>query len=185
MNLTYLKSNLENLIKQRSALMVISVGLLLSNLLLVIKIMSDSTRIIITPPEIQKSFWVEKGSVSPEYLEQMSLFIAHLVLDVSPGSAKRQRDVALGYVSPKFYNALKKRLEDEEAFLKKEQVSLSFKPTHITVDAKELEVTLLGEMNHYVASERIKNSQESYKLHFDYRGSKLHLTSFKLQGDPQ
>lgn len=182
MNLNYLKSNIESLIKHRNALLVISFGLLLSNLCLVIKLLKDDTRTIVVPPTINKSFWVESDFVAPEYLEEMSLFLTHLILDISPGSAKRQRDVALRYVTPKFYNVLKKRLEREEEFLRKEQISLSFKPTQILVDSKKMQVEITGVMNHYVASERIKNMEETYYLTFVYKGSKLHLDSFKLKG---
>jgi conjugal transfer pilus assembly protein TraE len=183
MNFINFKTTIHSLLKQRSALLIISMGLLVSNIILSIKLLSENTRVIITPPEIQKSFWVDQGTVSPEYLEQMSTFIAHQILDVSPASAQRQREIVLGYVAPEFHNALKKRLEKEEAFLRKEQVSTSFKPTQITVDAEKLEVELIGEMNHYVASARISHEAETYLLKFLYKGQRLHLKSFKLKGD--
>lgn len=183
MNFRYLTHNIERLIKHRNALLLISFGLLLSNMCLVIRLLRDDTRTIVVPPILHKSFWVERGRVSPEYLEEMGLFLTHLMLDVSPGSAKHQREVLLRYVSPQFYNALKQRLEREEAFLRKEQISLSFKPTQILVDSKKRYVEITGVMNHYVASERIEHRNETYGLTFDYRGGKLHLVSFKLKGE--
>ena len=183
MNFNHFKNTMHSLIKQRSALLIIATGLLISNILLSIKLLSQNTRIIITPPSIEKSFWVDSINVSPEYLEQMSTFIAHQILDVTPSSAKMQREIVLGYVSPEFHNVLKKRLEKEEEFLRKEQVSTSFKPTNMTVDAEKLEVELIGEMNHYVASARIKHEVETYILQFAYEGQRLHLKSFKLKGE--
>ena len=45
-------------------------------------------RIVLTPPAIDKSFWVAKDKVSASYLEQMGSFIAYLTLDVSPSSVE-------------------------------------------------------------------------------------------------
>lgn len=183
MNTEYLKVTSQKIIKQRGILLVLSIGLMISNVLLCCALFMKKERVILVPPIIHKSFWIEEGNVSQEYLTEMSLFMAHQVLDVTPSSAGRQRDVVLGYVAPSFYNPLKKRLQKEEEFLRQEQVSTSFKPTHITADSEKLEVEIIGEMNHYVAGTRIKNVQETYILKFEYRGQKLSLTSFKLKGE--
>lgn len=183
MNFNHLKNTVHSLIKQRSALLIITIGLLVSNIVLSIKLLSQTSRVIIIPPEIQKSFWVDHHTVSPEYLEQMSTFIAHQILDVTASSAQRQREIVLSYVAPELYNPLKKRLKAEEDFLRKDQVSTSFKTTNITVDPENLTVELIGEMNHYVASQRIKHEAETYILTFIYKGQRLQLKSFKLKGE--
>ena len=44
-------------------------------------------RVVVTPPSIDKTFWVSKDRVSSSYLEQMGSFIAYLTLDVSPSQS--------------------------------------------------------------------------------------------------
>lgn len=179
MNFDQLNQNIETLARHKKVLMGVVLILLISNMALTLGLLVQKQRIILIPPTIKRSFWVEGEEVSPEYLEEMSLFMAHQILDLSPGSAARQKDLVLSYVSSAFYNPLKKRLEEEEAYLKKEQVSTSFKAEHVEVDTKTLSVKIRGTMTHYVASQKIKSMQEEYGLTFGFEGSRLKLQEFK------
>lgn len=166
-------------IQQRNLLALLCLGLLISNIILAFRVLSDNSHVILVPPEITKTFWVDREEVSPEYLEQMASFLVHEILDVTPQSAPRQRDLILKYVSPSFYNAFRKRLLKEEELLKKEQASTSFKITEITIDQK---ITIKGIMDHYVASLKVKSEQETYEMTFIYKGGRLLLNSFDLKG---
>ncbi|MBM3610924.1 MAG: type IV conjugative transfer system protein TraE [Alphaproteobacteria bacterium] len=164
-------------IQQRNLLALLCLGLLLSNIILVS--LSGNSHVILVPPEITKTFWVDREEVSPEYLEQMASFLVHEILDVTPQSASRQRDLILKYVAPSFYNAFRKRLLKEEELLQKEQASTSFKITQITIDQK---ITITGIMDHYVASLKVKSAQETYEMTFIYKGGRLLLSSFEPKG---
>ena len=67
-------ARLQHLIHQRNIFVGMSAVLLGANVLLAVKTFSHQERIIITPPELHQSFWVEENRVSHHYLEEMSLF---------------------------------------------------------------------------------------------------------------
>ncbi|MBI3440933.1 MAG: hypothetical protein HY052_03875 [Proteobacteria bacterium] len=64
------------------------------------------TRIVLTPPDINKTFWVEKGNASPEYIEQMSLFFLSLMMDVTPGNVEYKYNIIKSYLDSEVYGAI-------------------------------------------------------------------------------
>lgn len=180
MNHRFLKVNVQKLLQQRNAALTLSAGMMLSNIILCTVVFFSNERVVIVPPDIKKSFWTETSRVSTDYLEEMSLFFAAQILDVCPGSAAFQRDVVLRYVDPAYHNALKKRLIEEEETYKTQQISTSFKPVKIEVDAARLEAKLTGDLQSFVGRERVKQTRETYHLKFAYRSGRLLLTNFQL-----
>ena len=96
------------------AIALVLMSLCLVATLFVIYAMVGRDRVVITPPSIDKTFWVSKDKVSGSYLEQMGSFIAWLTLDVSPESIEWKKQMLLQYVSPDVYGALQTR-QDLEA----------------------------------------------------------------------
>lgn len=178
MRLEYFKTMV--VIQQRNLLALISLGLLLTNGILACLLLSDHSHVVIVPPDITKTFWVDKEEVSPEYLEQMAAFLVHEILDVTPKTAGRKRDLVLKYVSPRFYNAFRKRLLKEEEMLNKEQASTAFKVSQITIGDP---LIIVGIMDHYVASNKVKSEKETYEMRFIYKGGRLLLDGFELKGE--
>ena len=52
--------------------------------------MAGRERVVVVPPSINKTFWVESERVSAEYLEQMAYFLLQLKLNVTPQSIDHQ-----------------------------------------------------------------------------------------------
>lgn len=175
-----LNINFQKLIGQRNAALTLAAGMAASNLILCTVVFFSNERVVIVPPDIKRSFWTETSKVSPEYLEEMSLFFAAQILDVSAGSAAYQRDVVLRYVDPAYYNALKKRLVEEEETYRTQQISTSFKPVKIEADASRLEAELTGDLQSFVGRDRVKQAREIYRLKFAYRSGRLLLIDFEL-----
>ena len=74
---------------------IIGLVLCLGLSLVIIFNMVGRERIVLTPPAIEKSFWVAKNKVSASYLEQMGGFMAYLTLDVSPSSIEWKKAMLL------------------------------------------------------------------------------------------
>jgi hypothetical protein len=68
----------------RSVTLLLGVSLVVATLMLSVK----TQRILLVPPQITKEFRVERDRVAPEYMEQMGVFIATLVGNLSPGNAE-------------------------------------------------------------------------------------------------
>src|SRR5690606_15531655 len=96
--------NLESVQKQRNWVVAFALVMLLGNILLIAKVFYHRERIIIVPAYLKQSFWAEGEVVSKEYLEEMTMFFANLVLNVTPESMEYQSKVVLKYVSPEFHN---------------------------------------------------------------------------------
>lgn len=151
---------------------------------LFMKAVFGEEKIILVPPTIEKSFWVSKSAVSNEYLEEMSLFLSHMFLDVSPSSADFQRSIALKYIDPSYYNILKARLLKEAQTLKKEGISTSFKVSKIRPNKDDLTVEITGTLMSYVGAARVREIQEVYIMKFNYKAGRLLLEEFQEKGKP-
>ena len=64
-------------------------------------------RVVVVPPAIHKTFWVEAERASPEYLEQMGYFLAQLTLNVTPQSVEHQSRLLLQYAAPASWGDLR------------------------------------------------------------------------------
>ncbi|MBL0941397.1 MAG: type IV conjugative transfer system protein TraE [Alphaproteobacteria bacterium] len=179
MKLLLLNARLRDIVAQRNSLLLICVSLLLIVFVQALYTLFKSEHVVIVPPEITQSFWVEKGRVSANYIEEMALFFATLILDNSAGSCAYQRDVLLRYAVPEAYGRLRAMLlEDEERF-KKEQLSTSFKPASIQVNPKTLIAEITGDLISYVGQKRLSQVRESYRFAFTYKQGRLLIQSFE------
>lgn len=175
MKFDFLKYNITELLPQRNSLFVLVGILSLSNVLLVVGLVCKNERVILVPPQITKTLWVQGGEVSQSYLEEMGLYMSKLLLDLSPTSFAYNHAVLLKYATPEAYGALKKQfIKDGEQYTKL-QLSTHFKPTEITANPQTLEVEVKGQLLSYVAGKQIQDSQETLFLKFAMRGGGILL----------
>jgi type IV conjugative transfer system protein TraE len=109
----------------------------------------------------------------------MALFFSHLLLDVSQDNIIPQGEVLLRYVTPESYGTFKAKLLEDEQRLKKHQLSLHFIPKSI-VFVNPLMVEVEGYLANYVASQRVSQFQETYRIGFSQKKSQLFLDSFQV-----
>lgn len=176
-----LASHVSNVARQKSIYLIFAFVMLLLNVSLVTAMLIREDKVIIVPPEINKTFWVTKSSTSREYIEEMSVFLAYLMLDQTPSSVAHKREMILKYVSSEYYNALFQKLTHQEEYISANDISTKFSLQEIKV--KENASTITGELSHYVADKMIEKAQVTYKLTFEYSGYRLLLSSFKKEGD--
>jgi len=137
-------------------------------------------RIIITPPQLTQSFWIEGNQFSPQYLEEMALHYAHFLLDVTEKNILYQGDILLRYVTPESYGAFKAKLLADEKQLKQDHLSTRFSPTDVVVYPERLAVELSGELMSYVADKKISQVKETYQIRFRNQSGKLLIEDFSL-----
>ncbi|KPK51091.1 MAG: hypothetical protein AMS22_11470 [Thiotrichales bacterium SG8_50] len=141
--------------------------------------LAGAQQTIVVPPTIDKSFWVNKDTVSNEYLEQMALFLAQLELNVSPKSVDYQNQVLLTYVHPSEYGVLRTEMEVQAQRLKKESVSSWFVPAQVQTDGKGKRVAIAGELTTFVGDKVASRQPTVYVVEFRYSSGKLYLKSFQ------
>ncbi len=177
------QSRLQELIAKRNGYLILSVGLLLLCILLSIMVLRliGRERIIITPPVVHKSFWVDNQQVSSEYLSEMTVFLAQLRLTVTPSNAEYQRETLLRYTDASFYGEFKNELVAEADHLIKSHLSLAFYPTQITVNAPNLTANITGDLVSTVGNAPLPAAHLTYQVRYRYTNGQLRLQSFQEQ----
>lgn len=174
------QSRLQHLLQSRNGYLMLASGSIGLNILLVLFLFCTigRERIVVVPPEIQKSFWVTSSLVSPEYLSEMVLFLNSLNFNVTPSNAPQQHAVLLRYVDPSQYAAVKMKLLEVDDRLKKEHVSIAFQPSHVKVDTKKLIAEVSGDLQYTVGDIPIAPQHVVYRWGFRYSQGRLLITAF-------
>lgn len=180
MKFSLYKKRLSNILFQRNTLAGLSLILLIIALLQGIYLYLKNEKIIISPPDIKQSYWVEGNRFSPSYLEEVALFLCHLMLDITESNIIPQGEVLLRYISPNAYGAFKTKLLEDEKRLKKEQLSIHFMPHEIQLSPDSLTVDVTGDLISYVAAQKISQARETFRLIFEQKSNRLLLQSFKM-----
>ena len=140
-------------------------------------------RVIVTPPSIDKTFWVSKDRVSSSYLEQMGSFIAYLTLDVSPQSIDWKKTMLLQYVSPDIYGALQTRQELEADRLRRLNATTQFSIAQLLPNEEAMNVTLKGRLATFINGARTSDIDKEYVAEFEFKGSRVQIKNFKEIGN--
>jgi conjugal transfer pilus assembly protein TraE len=136
-------------------------------------------RIILVPPTIHKSFWVESDKVSSEYLEQMGYFLVQLVLNVTPQSVDYQSKLLLQYAAPASYGEIKTAMAVTGERLKRDGAATVFSPRTLNVDERALKVSVQGQLTTFISDRRVSEVSKSYLIELQYALGKITIKSFK------
>ena len=181
MNLLRLRHDLTGARRATALLLALLTVSILANLVLAIASVSlaGRERVILVPPRISQSFWVDAHDVSPEYLEQMGQFLLQLTLNVTPQSVDHQARVLLQYVAPATVGELRASLGATADRLKRDGAATVFAPQELTVDAAHQRLTARGRLTTYIGERRVADVQKTYTLTFGTNAGRIVLTSFK------
>lgn len=172
-----LKSN-RRLIRSQRLTIGGLVGCLFVALLIIYSILG-AQKVIVTPPHVNESFWVSGEKVSNSYLEQMSGYVAWLMLDVTPGTINWKKDALLSFVEPAEHGKLKIRQEVEAERLKKLNASTYFLLQQLEPDEEAQQVFLTGRLRTYINGQETSVALKRYVAQFVYRGGRTHLKTFE------
>lgn len=132
-----------------------------------------SVREIFVPPEITQSFWVEGGKVSPEYLEQMGLFVLQLSKTVTPQSVDYQVAQLMRYAHPQAAADIERRAKAGALKIKADNVSSTFSVRGVYMDAKAHRVAFGGVLDTWFGTQRIASTPKTFMVAFASSGSKF------------
>lgn len=177
MNHGFYEASYKQAITQRNLFATLSFLLAISLIVISSLLFFKRERVIISPPHIQKEYWVDENAVSPTYIEQFSSFMSQLLLSKSVNSAPHQRNVILRHTDAKFTSELRQKLIREEEMLKKQNASYVFYPVEISVNSETMESLISGDRVYFVNEKQISSERESYLLKFVYTGTGLFLNS--------
>jgi conjugal transfer pilus assembly protein TraE len=161
-------------------LMLASISFVLNIMFMLdIYLLQGRERIILVPPAIEKTMWVTNSKVSPEYLSEMSLFLANLRLNVTASNASQQHELLLRYVAPKNYSAIKTELLTEVENLKKNHITTAFFPTDVEVDGKKTIARVTGHLQSTVGDTHLPFQKVAYQMTYQYQSGRLFVESIE------
>ena len=169
-------------VRFQGAALAIMGACLLSSLVLMFN-MVGRDRVVVTPPSIDKTFWVSKDHVSSSYLEQMGSFIAYLTLDVSPQSIDWKKTMLLQYVSPDVYGVLQTRQDLEADRLRRLNATTQFSVAQLLPNEEAMNVTLKGRLATFINGARTSDIDKEYVAEFEFKGNRVQIRNFKEIGN--
>ena len=122
-------------------------------------------RVVVVPPAIHKSFWVEAERASPEYLEQMGYFLAQLTL--------------LQYAAPASWGDLRTAMAANAERIKRDGASTVFSPQDLQVDERTQRVGLRGLLTTFISDRRVSEVSKGYAIELQYAGGRIFLKTFR------
>ena len=169
-------------VRLQGAALALMGACLLSSLVLMFN-MVGRDRVVVTPPSIDKTFWVSKDRLSSSYLEQMGSFIAYLTLDVSPQSIDWKKAMLLQYVSPDVYGVLQTRQDLEADRLRRLNATTQFSVAQLLPNEEGMNVTLKGRLATFINGARTSDIDKEYVAEFEFKGNRVQIRNFKEIGN--
>ena len=181
MKLAWMREDLASARRAFTFLLALLLGSMLTNLILAAFAfrMSSHERVVVVPPTVHKTFWVEDERVSAEYLEQMGYFLMQLTLNVSPLSVDHQSKVLLQYAAPAAYGELRTALSSAAERLKRDGAATVFSPRDLIVDERSLKVGIRGQLTTFISDRRVSEVAKGYAVEFQYTAGQIFLKSFR------
>ena len=146
----------------RSAVILLAAALILNA-----TAFRENNRIVIVPPTLNEEFWIERGKASPEYLEQMSVFIATLAGNLSPRSADFNMNTLIKYIAADRLVEVKDDLIAQADYIKKNNITQSFYAESTSIDNGKQSVVVGGDVTRHIGA--IKVSAEHMRINIRYK----------------
>jgi conjugal transfer pilus assembly protein TraE len=181
MRLEWLRSDLAGARRASVLLAILLTVSMLATLLLAIHTLRQAgrERVVVVPPAIHKTFWVEAERVSPEYLEQMGYFLAQLTLNVTPQSVEHQSRLLLQYAAPASWGDLRTAMAANAERIKRDGSSTVFSPQDLQVDERTQRVGLRGLLTTFISDRRVSEVSKGYAIELQYAGGRIFLKTFR------
>ena len=125
-------------------------------------------RVIVVPPEVKKPFWVEKNRVSPEYLEQLAIFLVTFNANYSPSSIDYNIKALRHYISPRAYARIEQELLVQKVKIKQNHIAQSFFPKKAITYHGRQTVDVLGTVYRFVRNKEIFKGKAGYRVTLSY-----------------
>ena len=136
-------------------------------------------RVVLVPPALHKTFWVEAERASPEYLEQMGYFLAQLTLNVTPQSVEHQSRLLLQYAAPASWGELRTAMAANADRIKRDGASTVFSPQDLQVDEGTQRVGLRGLLTTFISDRRVSEVSKGYAIELQQTNGRIFLKTFR------
>lgn len=136
-------------------------------------------RVVVLPAEITKSFWLDQKDVSPDYLEQMSVFALQLALNNSPETFDFNQRKLLSYVAPEARGQTELALIAQGRQFKNANASIHFLAESVEVKPALLQAAVTGTVRQFIGNTQTSVSKKCWLVEFSYQGSRLWIQAIR------
>lgn len=138
--------------------------------------LNQPTKVIVTPPDMRRAFWVQGEKLDPNYISDMARFFAADLLTYSPDNAAGQFEDVLKYVDPSLANVLRRQLMTDLEDIRSKARSSVFWIKEVKVEKDT--VYLMGIKRDMMSGAVIGDSIKGYKFRFAMK-NRLVVTGFE------
>lgn len=164
--------------RHRSILLYSTACLLFTNVVLSGYLLAQDTKVVLVPTHVNKELTLSQSRVTEEYLEVIVRDIATQLLNLTPSTYEYVEAQILKLALPSNYAHLKEDLKVLGDDIKDRDISVGFRISEVSVDVKNLECDVIGQLETRLGTTGISTERKTYKFLFDYSGSKLALKEF-------
>ena len=184
MNPMRVLSETKKLSLQRGFLLCATILLLISNILLSIVLMGRSEKMIVLPGFVSREFTIESSSVvSDTYIEQMSTYFAHLLLDLTPSNIGYNSSIFLKNVVPENYFALSEYFKNKEKTHKNYNLVTRFDVTSLRIVRDKGVVELEGVLTAYFGKDKKTEKAAKYLLSYVIQNGTMKVSGFSQSAE--
>jgi conjugal transfer pilus assembly protein TraE len=181
MRLELMRSDIAGARRAATFLAALLAASLVTNVVLALQTvrLSGRERVVLVPPTINKTFWLDGERVSAEYLQQMAYFLMQLTLDVTPQSVDHQASVLLQYAAPASFGELRAAMAATADRLRRDGASTVFSTQDLVVDVATQRVGVRGQLTTFVSDRRVSDVSKAYVIELQYTGGRVFLKAFR------
>jgi conjugal transfer pilus assembly protein TraE len=164
---------------QRGFLLCAVLMLLVSNIVLSIVLMGKGDKTIVLPGYVSREFSVEGVDiVSDGYIEQMSMYFAHLLLDLTPQNISYNSSLFLKNVDQKNYFVLVEYFQNKEKTHKNYNLVTRFDVTSLKILKEKGVVEIEGVLTAYFGKDKKIEKSAKYLLNYTIKNGMMIVGGF-------
>jgi type IV conjugative transfer system protein TraE len=133
-----------------------------------------SSKTIILPPVVKKSFYTVGSKASKGYMVNMGQYLSQTLLDLTPVNYKSQLNMFLQFAYPEYYTGLKIELTKQMKALATLQVSEVFFPN--TISTKHHVIYVGGELVRVIGTKN-KSYNKTLKIGYMIKNGEFYVKS--------
>lgn len=138
---------------------------------------NQAERRTLVPPHIDRAFTVSDEGVDDAYLALMTEWWVHLKFNVTPSNVKRQFNLLITYVPPKYWSNLQDKLMREAAFIIENDVTSFFEIEKVSPSLEQMKIRVQGTLNKTVGGRKLPPESVTYLIQTDYPNGLIELHS--------
>lgn len=172
--------NVERIKRQRNMFALLCSLLIVGNLLITLKIFSLEEKIIMVPG-IAREMQVSGNKVSTNYVEEYTYMFLSWMLDLTPNTIAKKRDIILKYTAKsdkKYMQQMQEYFNQITIEHSKYNISTYFTPKSLEVNPGKLDAVASGMLTSAFGKKGYEERPATYYLKYEYVGGHLKLQEF-------